>query len=136
MPVAGSGSGSGPIVATARLVLRPFQDMDRAPFFALNTHPLVVESLGSAPTRAESDDMIERYSAEMLREGWGLWAVGEPGDGGAAFVGMVGLHQVRPELPCAPAVESAGGSTLTSGDRGMRRRRRRPLCGSASRMGA
>ncbi len=101
---------------TARLVLRPFADKDRAPFLALNTHPLVVESLGSSPTRAESDAMLERYSAEMAREGWGLWAVdaGPKGDGGddgadsagrAAFVGMVGLHRVRAELPCAPAVE-------------------------------
>ena len=81
--------------------------MDRGPFFALNTHPLVVESLGSSPTRVESDAMIERFSAEMVREGWGLWAVGEAAGGGrgAAFVGMVGLHRVRPELPCAPAEE-------------------------------
>jgi RimJ/RimL family protein N-acetyltransferase len=103
------GAAAGPVVATSRLVLRPFTDVDRAPFFALNTHPLVVESLGSSPTRAESDDMIERYAAEMAREGWGLWAVGEAGDGsggsGAAFVGMVGLHRVRAELPPAPAVE-------------------------------
>ena len=101
---------------TARLVLRPFTGVDRAPFYALNTHPMVVESLGSAPSRAESDAMIERYSEELEREGWGLWAVeargegaaGEgPGEGGAGapFVGMVGLHRVRPELPCAPAVE-------------------------------
>jgi RimJ/RimL family protein N-acetyltransferase len=100
-------SGAGPTVATSRLFLRPFDDMDRAPFHALNTHPLVVESLGSSPTRAESDDMIDRYSAEMAREGWGLWAVAEAGGVGAAFVGMVGLHRVRPELPCAPAVEIA-----------------------------
>jgi RimJ/RimL family protein N-acetyltransferase len=104
-------AGSGPVVVTARLVLRPFEDVDRGPFFALNTHPLVVESLGSSPTRAESEDMIDRFSAEMAREGWGLWAVGEaadgggPGGGGASFVGMVGLHRVRPEVPCAPAVE-------------------------------
>jgi RimJ/RimL family protein N-acetyltransferase len=101
----------GPVVATSRLVLRPFDDMDRSPFFALHTHPLVVESLGSSPTRAESDDMVARYAAEMDREGWGLWAVAvaEAGEGGtgAPFVGVVGLHQVRPELPCAPAVEIA-----------------------------
>jgi RimJ/RimL family protein N-acetyltransferase len=103
----------GPVVVTERLVLRPFSDVDGAPFFALNTHPLVVESLGSSPSRAESDAMIERFSAEMAREGWGLWAVGEAADrggrggggAGAAFVGMVGLHRVRPEIPCAPAVE-------------------------------
>ena len=104
VPVSVSDSKAGPILATSRLILRPFDEMDRAPFHALNTHPLVVESLGSTPTRAESDDMVDRYSAEMAREGWGLWAVAEGGDG-APFVGMVGLHRVRPELPCAPAVE-------------------------------
>jgi RimJ/RimL family protein N-acetyltransferase len=63
----------------------------------------VVESLGSSPTRAESDAMVERYVAEMAAEGWGLWAVEI--DGGAPFAGMVGLHRVTASLPCAPAVE-------------------------------
>ena len=93
------------VVTTPRLVLRPFTDMDLEPFFELNTHPLVVESLGSSPTRAESDAMVERYSAELEREGWGLWAVEVPGAGGAQFVGMVGLHRMNAALPCAPAVE-------------------------------
>ncbi len=84
-------------------MLRPFTEVDRAPFFELNTHPLVVESLGSAPTRAENDAMIERYGAELERESWGFWAVEVAG--GTPFVGMVGLHRVRPDLPCAPAVE-------------------------------
>ncbi len=84
-------------------MLRPFTDVDRAPFFALNTHPLVVESLGSSPTRAESDRVVDHINEEMEREGWGLWAVEL--SGGAPFVGMVGLHRVGPALPCAPAVE-------------------------------
>jgi RimJ/RimL family protein N-acetyltransferase len=88
---------------TARLVLRPFTDVDRAPFFALNTHPLVVESLGSSPTRADSDAMVDRYAEELGREGWGFWAVEVAG--GPVFAGMVGLHRVNPALPCAPAVE-------------------------------
>lgn len=87
-------------------MLRPFTEVDGGPFYELNTHPLVVESLGSAPSRSESDDMIDRYGAELEREGWGLRAVEVPGDGsGGRFVGMIGLHRVRPELPCAPAVE-------------------------------
>jgi RimJ/RimL family protein N-acetyltransferase len=92
-------------------VLRPFTDMDREPFYALNTHPLVVESLGSSPTRAESDAMLTRYGQELAREGWGFWAVEVKGGGAPAFagtvgmVGMVGLHRVSPTLPCAPAVE-------------------------------
>jgi ribosomal-protein-alanine N-acetyltransferase len=99
------GTPNSPVVTTARLVLRPFADFDRPAFFALNAHPLVIESLGSSPSRTESDGMIERYSAEMAQEGWGLWAVGEAEEGGAAFVGTVGLHRVRRELPFAPAVE-------------------------------
>ncbi len=86
-------------------MLRPFTAVDRAPFFELNTHPLVVESLGSSPTRAESDAMVERFGSELAREGWGLWAVEVAG--GGAFAGMVGLHRVNPALPCAPAVEVA-----------------------------
>ena len=99
---------SGPTIVTARLVLRPFTDVDLTPFFALNTHPLVVESLGSSPSRAESDASAERYRAEMEREGWGLWAVDvADGDSRGVFAGMVGLHRVNPTLPCAPAVEAA-----------------------------
>ncbi len=90
-------------LTTDRLLLRPFEARDRTPFAELNVHPLVVESLGSAPSRAESDDMIERYSAELTSEGWGLWAVEV--HGGPSFVGMLGLHRVRPDIPCAPAVE-------------------------------
>ncbi len=90
-------------LTTDRHLLRPFEARDRTPFAELNVHPLVVESLGSAPSRAESDDMLERYGAEMRSEGWGLWAV-ELRDG-PSFVGMVGLHAVRPDIPCAPAVE-------------------------------
>jgi RimJ/RimL family protein N-acetyltransferase len=93
----------GVVVTTPRLTLRPFTPADLAPFHGLNTHPAVVESLGSAPTRAESDAMAARYGAELEREGWGLWAVEVPGE--VPFAGMVGLHRVRPELPCAPAVE-------------------------------
>jgi RimJ/RimL family protein N-acetyltransferase len=90
---------------TERLLLRPFCEADRAPFAALNSHPLVVESLGSSPTRAESDAMVERFALELEHEGWGLWAVEVVG--GESFVGMVGLHRVNPALPCAPAVEAA-----------------------------
>ena len=90
-------------MVTARLVLRPFTDVDRAPLAELNAHPLVAGSLGSSWTRAESDAVVDHIGAGMARDGWGLWAVAVAG--GAPFVGMVGLHRVAAELPCAPAVE-------------------------------
>jgi len=97
------------ILRTDRLLLCPFSEADLAPFAALNSHPRVVESLGSSPTRAESDAMVTRFTEEMDREGWGLWAaevVGGTQDA-ASFVGMIGLHRVNPAVPCAPAVEIA-----------------------------
>ncbi len=93
----------GVVVTTPRLVLRPFTDVDRELFFELNTHPVVVESLGSAPARDESDAMIDRYNAELEREGWGFWAVEVRG--GPSFIAKVGLHRIPPWIPCAPAVE-------------------------------
>jgi RimJ/RimL family protein N-acetyltransferase len=99
-----SGAPPDPVtIVTDRLVLRPFTDMDKEPFFELNTHPAVVESLGAAPSRAESDAIVDHIGAEIVRDGWGLWAI-EVGRG-APFAGMVGLHRVRAELPCTPAVE-------------------------------
>jgi RimJ/RimL family protein N-acetyltransferase len=97
------GSQPGPVVTTARLVLRPFDDVDRAPFFALNTHPLVVESLGSSPTRDQSDTNVDFIMEEMQREGWGVWAVEIVG--GRTLAGAVGLHRVTAPLPFLPAVE-------------------------------
>jgi RimJ/RimL family protein N-acetyltransferase len=93
------------IVTTPRLVLRPFTHMDRAPFHELNTHPLVVESLGQSPTRAESDHLVDVITDEMESEDFGLWAVEVPG--GPSFAGTVGLHRVPRTLPVAPAVEVA-----------------------------
>jgi hypothetical protein len=54
---------------TARLVLRPFTDMEHGPrtHLELNTHPVVVRSSGSSPTRTESDAMISRGGEELAR---------------------------------------------------------------------
>ena len=41
-----------PVVTTERLVLREWQDADRAPFAALNADPVVMEHFPSALTRA------------------------------------------------------------------------------------
>ncbi|HEY2213431.1 MAG TPA: GNAT family N-acetyltransferase [Acidimicrobiales bacterium] len=88
---------------TERLLLRAFGADDLAMFAALNAHPAVARMLGSSPTRAQSDAMVERYTEELNREGWGLWAL-EVVDG-SSFVGFCGLHAVPEYLPCYPGVE-------------------------------
>ena len=123
--------GSGPRVVTARLVLRPFTDMDREPFFELNTHPLVVESLGSSPTRAENDAMVARYGEELAREGWGFWAAevrpaAPPSSAWSACTGSMRRSRARPPS------RWGGASTRTTGVTATRPRRRRPRWISAS----
>jgi RimJ/RimL family protein N-acetyltransferase len=85
------------------LVLRPFTEVDLEPFAALNAHPLVVETLGAALTRPESDALAEMATAELASEGWGYWAVQV--QRGAPFAGMVGLHRIGADHPAGPAVE-------------------------------
>ncbi len=84
-------------------MLRPFTDVDRTPLAEMDTHPLVVETMGSSPSRVESDALADRYVDEMALEGWGRWAVGVKG--GEPFVGMVGLRRVDAALPGAGGVE-------------------------------
>jgi RimJ/RimL family protein N-acetyltransferase len=48
-------------------VLRAFAQPDSAPFAALNAQPLIVEWLGGARTRAESDALAETINSEIER---------------------------------------------------------------------
>jgi RimJ/RimL family protein N-acetyltransferase len=86
-----------------------FEESDLAPFATLNVHPRAVETLGSTRTWAQSNAMVERYGADLEREGWGFWAVEVVG--GAHFIGMVGLHRVQPTLPCTTASRRAASAT-------------------------
>src|SRR6266850_2506686 len=60
---------------TARLVLRPWRESDRAPFAAMNADPRVMEHFPAVNTRAESDAGFDRITAKMSAQGFGLWAV-------------------------------------------------------------
>ncbi len=126
-----AATGDPVIVTTPRLVLRPFTDMDRAPFYELNTHPLVVESLGQSPTRAQSDQLVDVIHDEMESEDFGLWAVEVPG--GPPSPGWSACTGFARTLPVAPAVEV--GLAPPSGPLGPRAtppRRPWPRCATAS----
>ena len=75
---------------TARLLLRPWRDNDRAPFAALNADPKVMEHFPRTSTREESDAGVDRIVARMEQQGFGLWAVEVPGV--AEFIGFIGLN--------------------------------------------
>lgn len=75
---------------TARLVLRPWRESDRAPFAAMNADPKVMEHFPSTNTRAASDAAFDGIAAKMSARGFGLWAVEITGV--APFIGFVGLN--------------------------------------------
>lgn len=90
-------------LSTARLVLRPWRDSDRAPFATLNADAQTMRFFPAPLTRAESDALADHCQALIAMRGWGFWAV-EQGDSGA-FIGMIGLHVPAPDLPFSPCVE-------------------------------
>jgi RimJ/RimL family protein N-acetyltransferase len=92
-----------PRLQTERLVLRAWQEADRAPFAALNADPAVVEFLGRPLEVAESDALIERIVDHWRDDGFGLWAVERQED--RAFLGFTGLSRPSFEAAFMPAVE-------------------------------
>jgi len=90
-------------LATARLLLRPWRETDKAPFAALNNDPRVYATLAGPMSRADSDAFADRIAAHMSEHGWGLWAVEVPG--AADFIGFVGLSRPRFEAHFTPCVE-------------------------------
>lgn len=88
---------------TTRLILRPWRESDHADFARLNDDPRVMEFMGRHLSHDESDAMAARIQAEIQQRGWGLWAVEI--QGGAAFIGFVGLSIPSFDAHFTPCVE-------------------------------
>jgi RimJ/RimL family protein N-acetyltransferase len=90
---------------TPRLLLRRWQEADRAPFAQMNADPVVMRYFAGPFPRERSDLDIDRYLAAFDREGFSFFAatLRHTGD----FIGTIGLQTMRdvvPNLP-QPAVE-------------------------------
>ena len=101
------------MIETARLVLRPFRDADRDAFAALNGDPRVSDWLGGPIDRAASDAAVDRINGHIAEHGFGFWAAERKAD--RRLVGMIGLKQMAPELPPAPAIEAGGQGLAAEG---------------------
>ncbi len=88
---------------TERLLMRRWQDRDRAPFAALNADPAAMEFFPSPLVREESDALAARIEREFERHGFGLWALELRESGG--FIGFTGLAVPPFEAHFTPAVE-------------------------------
>ena len=88
---------------TERLRLRQWIETDRELFARLCGDPQVMEFYPNILDRAASDAMVDRLQALIAERGWGLWAVELKAD--KQFIGYVGLHVPKADLPFSPCVE-------------------------------
>jgi ribosomal-protein-alanine N-acetyltransferase len=91
------------VLQTPRLLLRPWQEIDRDPFSRMNADPRVMEFFAAPLSRAESDDLIDRIQVHMTRHGFGFFAAELCASG--ELIGMVGLAHVPFEAHFTPCVE-------------------------------
>lgn len=84
------------MIETARLILRPWVEADRAPFAAMGQDAEVMAHFPGRLSRADSDALVDRISSMMADQGFGMWAV-ERRDSGE-FIGFCGLNRVN--FPC------------------------------------
>jgi len=102
-----------------RLILRPWQQTDRAAFAAMNADPVVMHFFAAPLTREQSDEAIDRYLAALNTQGFSFFAAILRDTG--AFIGAIGLQTMRdvvPNLP-QPAVEIGWRLTQASQRKGL-----------------
>jgi len=91
------------MLSTDRLILREWRQEDLAPFSQLNADEDVMRFFPSTLPREKTKAFVERASKHISDYGFGLWAaeLKETGE----FIGFIGMHNVRDELPFCPAIE-------------------------------
>jgi RimJ/RimL family protein N-acetyltransferase len=101
---------------TSRLILRRWQEGDRAPFAAMNADPVVMRFFAAPFTTEQSNETIDRYLAAFDREGFSFFAaiLRDSGD----FIGTIGLQTMRDVIPNLPQPAVEIGWRLTQAGQG------------------
>lgn len=87
-------------IETERLVLRSWENADKAPFAEMNGNPNVMRYFPAPLSAVESDAFVERIRAEFDETEFGLHAV-ELKDTGE-FIGYTGFHRFTFDAPFSP----------------------------------
>jgi RimJ/RimL family protein N-acetyltransferase len=85
---------------TPRLLLREWREEDADAFAAMSADPGLTEFL-----LPPDDDWVARARRRWDEHGFGQFVVEIPGE--ASFIGVVGLGDLYPTAPAAPAIEAA-----------------------------
>jgi len=93
------------MIATQRLMLRPWKDEDFVPYAEMNADPRVREFFPSVLTREQSDAEIRQIQSTYVRDGFCFFAAELIATGQfAGFIGLMTMNFAVPSLP-QPAVE-------------------------------
>ena len=92
------------MIATERLLLRPWWDDDFARMADIHADPETMATLGGPMDRATSDAWIARQIVGWGRHGFGFWAI-EAAGRVSPLIGAVGLLPIKASLPLKPGVE-------------------------------
>lgn len=87
------------MIETERLILRSWEERDRAPFAELGQDAEVMATLGPLLSREESDAVVDRLAGIDAEHGHTFWAVERKADG--ATLGFCGIVRGRPGTPIA-----------------------------------
>ncbi len=106
-------------LVTPRLLLRPMVERDRAAFRAMNADAEVMRYFVAPLTHAESDEVMARYSENLMKEGFGFLAAEETATG--VFAGILGMQTMSFAVPgvAQPAVEIGWRLTRAAQGRGL-----------------
>jgi RimJ/RimL family protein N-acetyltransferase len=93
------------LIRSQRLLLRPWQPQDFAPFAAMNADPRVRRYFPGVLTREESDAELRTFQQRFAKEGFGMLAAEIAGT--KKFAGILGLQTLPYDLAGLrePAVE-------------------------------
>jgi RimJ/RimL family protein N-acetyltransferase len=98
--VSGEKFVPSPIIATERLILRPWKDEDLAPFAEMNADPRVREFFPSLLTREESDNVVRHFQGTYASDGFCFYAAELTATG--QFIGFVGIQTLDFAIPSVP----------------------------------
>lgn len=94
----------GSMIETERLILRPWRDEDRDPFFEICRDPEVMAHLGPpARTRADTDPGVDRSMSLQAERGHCFWPIERKSDG--VFLGFCGLKICTERCPVEGEIE-------------------------------
>lgn len=78
------------MIATERLVLRPWREADKPAFAAIINTPAMMAHFGGVRPRAEIDALVDRLIVGQQRDGHTMWAVDHQADG--VLAGVCGVR--------------------------------------------